>query len=433
MSEQEDIKNFTVAFFTNLKSNLFWDNNGKKLTITSVPESFEKFYGKKAPYELVFSQKDLTLNEEPMIKGSFLLNCMKEYLSDKGQATLIKLQFDNEIKEELKKYIRLKNSEVSSISKKVDYDWLILFTFLTNLQYLNEKEQIINKITIKKDKLVNFDLDKYQTIEGKKEEINIGDIKSQYALAKEYLKELIKPKIQEITLTLNAKLEKEIQRIKKHYENQLNEDTENRKKIEEQLKELKEQEKKYLLEEIQKSKIKKMQENLELLNTADKKEKILKEEAFFIQDESHKHSLNIENKMLNTTIVYYPVYNLGICLKNNTATRIFDIKFNPLTKEISNINCESCNKDIKEVSLCTSGHLSCSGCLRACLECQNEYCNKCLGNSCFSCGKKLCKKCSKKCSSCGKIKCKNHMHSSSICKTCSEKKSKPSLINFSVN
>lgn len=431
MSELEEIKNFTVSFFTSLKSNLFWDDGGKKLTITTIPESFERFYGKRGPYILVFSQADVKNGEEPMVRGSFLLNCMREYLQDKGQTTLVKIDFDFEPKEELKNYIRLKNCNIASITKQQSYDWLVRFTFLTTLQYLNEKEQVMNSIYVKGNEIIKFDLDKYKTIEGKKEEINILDIKGPYNSAKEHLKTLIQPKLEKISEILNKKLEKETERVKNHYLNQIAEDKQNLEKSERLIREIRQQladeNNKELDRDFANIRIKRLQENIAALKSEKRKAELAKEESFFLNDENAKHSLGIDNKIMNTTIAYFPIYKYSTFLKNHDATRILDLVYNPLTKSLSKLNCEVCNKEIRELYLCTSGHICCGGCLRACLECQNEYCIKCLQTSCFSCGKKLCRKCAKKCTICGKYKCKSHMKTNSTCETCSSKASTSSL------
>ncbi|MDP1729136.1 MAG: RING finger protein, partial [archaeon] len=381
MTESEDIKSFAVSFFTNLKANLFWDNEGKKLTITSVSPAFEKFYGKKAPYELVFSQDDASNKEELMVSGSFLLNCMKEFLQDKGQTTLVKIDFDFDPGDEIKKYIRLKNCQLTNLNKKPAYDWLVRFTFLTTFQYLNEKEQILNPIYIKEKDVVKFNLEDYKLIEGKKEDIDINNLKIQYNLAKDYLKTLITPKIEKISGILNEKLEKEIKRVEQHYLNQVNEDSNNLTKSERQIKELKNQlanpEKNVDIDSA-KIRLKRLTETTENLNSIKRKEALKKEEEFFIKDETNKHGLAIDNKVMNTTIAYFPIYTYSGYLKNPYAVRLFNIVYNPLTKDISRIFCEVCKKEIKEIYLCSSGHISCGGCLRACLECQKEYCTNCL-------------------------------------------------------
>ena len=432
MTEEEDIKNFTISFFANLNAAVLWDSSGKKLRVLNVPESFEKFYGKKSPYDLVFKTEDMQNGEEPMIKGSFLLNCMKEFLSDKGQTTLVKIDFDSSSEEDIHKCLHFRNCQLSNFIRKPAYDWLVRFTFLTTLQYLNEKEQIMNPIYVKGGEIVKFNLGQYKTLDGKKEEIKIEDIKSQYNAAKSFLKSQIQPKIESISEGLDKRLEKELQRVRNHYLNQIEEDGLNLEKSERQAKELENQmsnseANKTLDMDFAKIRLSRLKETIASLKSEKRMGDIKKEKEFFLKDEENKHSLNVNNQVMNTTIIYFPINSYSGYLKNHDTTRLFNFVYNPLTGEVSKVLCEVCSKEIKDICLCTGGHISCGGCLRACLECQSEYCTKCLSNSCFTCGKKICKKCAKRCPLCGKIKCKSHMSGLSACNSCMEKTRASSL------
>jgi hypothetical protein len=426
MSEQEDFRNFVISFFTNLKADISYHNDGKKLIVNNISPEFELFYGKKAPYEIVFRKSDALNGEEVMVKGSFLLNCMQEFLENKAQTTLVKINFDISHEKELQKYILLRNCKITNITKKDNYDWLVRFTFLTTMQYLNEKEQIMTPVYVKNNDIIKFDLDKYPLIDGKKEDIQIKTLKEKYLLAKDYLKVLIEPKILKLSETLNLKLDKEIQRVRQHYLNQIGEDKQNIQKSEKQLAELESQIKdttnKGVDREFIKIRVKKLKEIIAHMHSPGRIEELKKEEEFFINDENHRHSLNINNKIMNTTVAYFPIFSYSCILKNSNATRVFNLNFNPLSNEISEIKCDCCDKAIKDISLCSNGHISCQNCFRGCSECGEDYCSKCLKNSCFSCSKRLCKKCSKRCITCGKIKCGSHMGNSSRCLSCGEKK-----------
>ncbi len=423
MTESEDLKNFVVSFFTSLKCNLAWDGN--KLTVFNIPENFQKFSGKASPYQIVFLQEHATDGEEVIMKGSFLLNSIKEFLADKGQTTLVKIDFELNDEVEIKNFFKLRNATITNISKKETYDFMTRFTFLTNLQYLNEREQVMTPICVKENQIIDFDLEKYNLLAGKKDEIKTSDIKPQYLAAKEYLKKLIEPKIEKIGANLNIKLEKELQRIKQHYLNQIKEDGDNLIKSEKQIRELENQlnnpENKELDQSFLKIRIKRLAETIENLNSEKRKAALSAEEDFFNRDETNRHSLAIDNKVINTTIAYFPIFNYSLYLKNHDAMRILNLVYNPLTKEISKLKCEVCSQELKDLWLCSTGHISCYACMKACLDCGNEYCKNCLKISCFVCEKQLCKKCAKKCNLCGKYKCKAHMSSSSTCKTCADK------------
>ncbi len=435
-NETEDIKNFTISFFNSIKAEI--SNNGNMFVITNVPDNFEKFYGKPTPYRLVFTNEnhDLEANEnvELITPGSFLLHCMKEFLSERGKTSLVKIDFELDDKDAVKNKIKLRNCDISNIAKKPSYEHLLRFTFLTTLKYLNEKKEIMTSFYFKDGKQVLFNLDNYKTLEGKKEDISIGDIKPEYEKAKEQLKSEIQPKIAEISGLLGEKLEKEMERVKQHYENQLKEDKDNIFRAEKQIADLENQLKNNPNssdKDFIQIKIKRSKENIDFLKSQKRKDELKREEEFFIKDEINKHSINLDNRMINTTIIYFPILKYSLYLKNNEGARFLELVYNPLAKTLSDFNCEVCAKPIKELWLCASGHISCYACSRACLDCGQEYCKNCVKTTCFSCEKPLCKKCAKKCYTCGKTKCKNHMHNSTTCKTCHDKISvKRPVFNF---
>ncbi|MDP2947874.1 MAG: hypothetical protein Q8N88_07195, partial [Nanoarchaeota archaeon] len=138
--------------------------------------------------------------------------------------------------------------------------------------------------------------------------------------------------------------------------------------------------------------------------------KIAKEQEFTLKDAVHKHSLNIDNKLINTTLIYYPVFSFNIFLKGDGSSgRFVDMTYNPLTKEINKVFCESCGAEIKQISLCSSGHISCEKCLKKCGQCNKVFCKNCLKKICNICGRALCKNCIKTCLFCRKYICQTHI------------------------
>lgn len=409
MEKSEEIIKFVEAFFKNLKAELNW--NSQILTITNVPESFESFLGKKAPYNLVF-QPGIDPNAELMAKGSFLLKAMTSYLENKGQTTLIKLDFDRDYKEEFKRYLKLKNSEIYSLNKSPKYQKIIRFSFLTTLQYLNEKEQLMNSIYTHEGKVIQFNLDKYKQLEGNKGDLDKMEIKLEYELAKEELKKMLQEKIRETSLMLSKKLNKERERIKEHYQNEMKEIELSQLKNQEQIANLEkqipksdDQEKIVIL-----NKIEKIKENLNSIQSSEKKSKIEQEEKFFINDELHKHTLDVNNKLLNTTIIYYPIFNFTLFFKSSDSARQLELVYDPLQDKLDKpITCDTCNREIIEITLCSSGHINCTNCTEKCNSCHKLICKKCMKKECQFCSRNLCKNCSDKCSICWKLVCKSHL------------------------
>ena len=424
VSEKEGIIKFAEEFFKNLKAEYIWEN--ETLVVNKVSKDFETFSGKKSPYYLVFDAEKEGDNTELLTKGSYFLKAMASYLDNSGQTTLLKIDFNYDVREELSKYLNFKNCSITNVTKKEDHKNFLRFTFLTTFSFLNEREQIMNSIFVEEGKIIDFDLSKYQTIEGKKQDVELGDVKQEYNLAREKLKEILQPKIGEVGEDLNKRLEKEIERIKSHYASQLNEGGDELKKHLEEIQEL-EKERETALEEDKIKidiKLKKLKENIAVLKDEKRKEELRKEEQFFISDEIHKHSLNIDNKLMNTSIVYYPIFNYTLTLGGREGRRMLDLKYHPITKELSKIKCESCKKEIKDIILCGSGHVICRDCVSICGECGKEYCKDCVSKTCSLCGKKLCRKCISKCSSCGKYYCKSHIGKSlgkELCSNCIRK------------
>ena len=400
---ENDLKKFTEDFFKNLKCSVRLDNS--LLHVDKVPQEFENLFGKKSPYIISFDQSHL--NAEIVSKGSFMLKAMNSYLENRAKTSIIKLDFERDYKIEFQHYLKLKNSEIFRIDKKVKFKPIIRFTFSTNFQYLNEREQLINDLILEELKIIYFNLEKYKYSEGKESDLSEIDLKSPYAIAKEELKNILKNRILETKELLNKKLEKETYRIKEHYSQQRQEIAQNLKKLEEQKRTLQIEMKKSINKEIQ-EKIYQIDQNIVLLKDPQKEKQLSIEEQFFINDETHKLSLNIDNKLLNTTIIYYPIFNFSIFLKNADAGRQIEIMFNPMQDSITPIKCETCDRVINEILLCSSGHILCNNCYTGCSECGRGLCKKCIKKECEICSRRLCKRCAKSCSSCLKPICKSH-------------------------
>lgn len=418
--ESEGIKNFAVGFFNNLKCSLAWQD--EMLMVDNVPKDFETFAGKKGPYKFLFSSNPSCVVDdsiEIMSKGNFLLRQMTDYLENMGQTTLIKLNF-NADSELVKKHLKFKNCDVLGLKEKHENKIIFRFTFQTTLQYLNDKEQILNSIFVKDNQIVDFDLKNYSALEGRKQDVVLGDIKPYYNLAKENLKLCIKEKLEKTGEVLKIKMEKEIERIKGHYDHQITEVDLEINKCNEQLKDLEEGNTNGDVKNIP-ARINKIKERIEELKKAGQKEKLEKEREFFINDEIHKHSLNIGNKLINTTIIYYPDFSFDLTIKNSGGMRTLDLKYDALTNNLSIPVCETCNAGINEVNLCSLGHITCSNCLTHCSGCGNDVCKTCLSKRCCVCGRSFCKKCIVKCLKCGNYVCKDHskkIGGRDICTSC---------------
>lgn len=403
--EDEKLIEFTKEFFKSLGCEVFEDK--EFLTVKNVPEKFEKYYGKSSPYKIVFDRKEEKEDLDIVTKGSYLLKAMTSYLDKSGETTLLKIDFQVNPEEEIKKRIKLSNCEIARLSQKRRYDYFSRFTFLTTFQYLNGKEQITNDIYVYKGKVIKGDLSSYKVIDGDKREVNIENIDSDYSISKEELKEQLKEKTQKISLELKEKLEKEIERIEKHFKQKNIEGEENLKKLLARKDSLEKQKKNEEVLDFE-QKIKKLSSEIENVKRESNLESLEREKEQEVKLELYKHSLNISNKIINTTIIYYPLLSFEVFLKNNSSKRMVDVTHNPLTNEMSEVFCDSCKEKTEEFLLDGSGHLICKDCKDQCGDCKEIYCKKCLIKKCNFCGKNICMKCSTRCNGCGKDFCLSH-------------------------
>ncbi|MDO8509167.1 MAG: hypothetical protein Q7S27_05795 [Nanoarchaeota archaeon] len=402
-----DIKDFTLDFFKNLDCEVKMDKG--IFIINKIPVDFEEYYGKKGPYTLVFDQN--VEGGEFVGAGSTLLKSMQDYLDRKGQTSLLRLAIEIDPVKEVSQRIKLGNCKIEQVIQKKEYNVLKRFTFSSIFQYLNEKERFLNSIYVDRGNIAEFDISKYSSVEGRKDDVNIGDIKRDHQIAKDELKKIILGITEKIGAKIEEKLEKEIVRIKDHYGKQIKEKEEQIGGIERQLKKAEEQFNKTAENEKKQiqDKIEKLKKDIEIIKNSDLINKTKKEEDFLINDEIRKHGLNISNKLINTTIVYYPTFILDVNVINSQSKGNFEVRYNPHIQSLSFPFCRACNREIMDVYLCSSGHASCRLCLMKCLCCSKEYCKNCVDKKCSSCFRDICKKCYLRCNGCGKGFCEMHI------------------------
>jgi hypothetical protein len=406
----DNLIGFFERFFSQIKSEV--RKEGNCLNIFSVPQSFEKFSGRKSPYKFSFDgEKE---GYEFISENHYLIKTIKEFLEGHGETALLRAKFDIDLKEELQKCIPFMNSKIKSINKLVLYDRIIQFLFSTTFRYLNESKTIINKVFIRDGKIVEMPkIEKFS--EGDKKDLQEIIIENEYAVAKEEIKKIISPEIENLKKELNSQLSEEILRIENLYEENLKDFKEKEKTILKQIENNQEDE----------DKRKKFEKRIENLNEENNLKKISEEKEEFIQKEIKKYGLKIENKLVNTTIICVPIYRLNLTLElEKDNLKIIEIIYNPLEKKINPIYCKSCGKELKEIILCSSGHLTCRECGDKCPSCGGIFCKSCFVRECNECGRKICQRCQNICSSCGKVFCNMHIknvNGRKICRSCERK------------
>ncbi len=322
-------KDFILEFFKDCKI----DDKEGILTIREVPRDFEEFIGKKSPYKLVF---DFNLHakvkdSELVIQGSYFLLAIRDYLRNRGQTSLLKLDIKPDLSE-LSKNPKLKKCKILEI-KPAGYNFLSEFSFLSVYQYLNEKKQAITRFLVKDKEFLDLDISEFKTHEGNKEEIPLMDLKEPYNLTKKKLDMQVNKEIKMIKSSLNAKLSKELNRIKDHYFKQIKEKDEEVERCKEKIKLLESKLKHTYYDRdinIFKRMIQESKVRLEMLQKRSYRERLHAEEIFHINDEVEKYVLSIKNILINITLCYYPVYSIIVLSKGKKISK----KYDPVLKKI---------------------------------------------------------------------------------------------------
>lgn len=396
----DDLRRFAHSFFSNLGCTLREDN--ECLIVSSLPSEFESAYGKQGPYRLNFNAAHA--EGELVARGSFLLKTMTSYLEQRGQTSLVKLVFDQDYLSAFKRSFVFKKCELVSITKTPRYVPIYVFSFSTTFQYLNEKEQVMNTLAVHNGEVIPFFLEQYAYEQGDPRDVSLEESKPSYDKAKQALKERIESRITDISHVLDEKLAQETARIKEHYTHHLAERQTSIARLREQLANLSPQMPSFAQRK------ERLMEGLATLELPDFEARLVQEQEFALRDESYKHALNISTKLVSTTVVYYPIFSIGLVLKNSDVSRTFVVSYNPLTNDFAEpVVCEHCKHSLREIFLCSSAHVTCANCFDSCATCSRGVCSLCMKKTCSQCARKVCKRCATRCSFCWKDVCKNHL------------------------
>lgn len=389
---------FVVKFFRSLGANVVLQ--GDLIIVQNVPLHFQKFYGKNEPYKFSLKKSLENSDCEFLEKGSYTMKTISSYLENSGETTLLKINFNSNFEEEIKKRLKFPNSRIVKISPKKKYDLFFRFTFHSSFQYLNEKDKVINEIYVHNNKVINGDLKDYPVVEGNRSDIRIPDMKEAYFVAKENLKKILKNKTEIIANDLNKKLEKAIERIEKHFKTEGEELYDNLQKAVEKFNEA--------VNENDEPKIERQKKNLSNLKSKLNPNERKKDMDRSILIEKNRHGLNVNNKLFNTTLIYHPIFCSTLYLKNGSAKSKITVSFNPLLKKVEDVYCENCGTEMNDIYLCENGHVVCKNCLTHCESCGKDFCKKCIKTRCKLCGAYICDDCKTICFGCGKVMCKTH-------------------------
>ncbi len=339
-------------------------------------------------------------------------------MENTDERSFLKINFSINPSDELFKRLSFPNSEVKRIAFKEKNGFFYRFNFETSFDYLGKTEKILNTIYLFNGKPIKGDLSEYSVTEGNEKEIKVPDYKNDYFLAKEELKKLVQGKTNEISRMLRGYLDKEKEKIEENFISETKKFRNNLGGIAEKL-----------MEFSKSGDIEKIKEQKKLINSLREEmnfDEIEKDKTRALQLESQKHLLNVENKLIKTTIIYYPVYTFSLEAVKAGIRKSFNLQYDPVSENVSGLLCENCSDEMREVIICNSGHAVCKDCVRLCDSCKKEFCKKCLRNSCEICSKKICKDCSVRCFRCSRVVCKDHTRQDKLsgyfyCKDCSRR------------
>lgn len=365
-----ETKKFILDFFEG--SNIHERND--VLTINDVPSDFEDFVGKKGPYKLVFNfeKHNKVANSELITKGSYFLSSIRDYLLDKGQTSLLKLDIPSK-KLDINDYVKFGNCKLIDVKKTKGYGFLPKFTFLSSCQYLNEKKQIIKSIFVKDGKVIDLNLEKLK--EGQKTDIGDVDVSGDYDIAMIKFVNIIKEETKEVKVSLRRKLRNELERIEDYYSSQIKEKDEEIERCKEKIKSFTSKLRHTFYDrdaDILKMNIREYKERLEKLKKRSYASRLKAEEKFHIADETNKHALLIDNHLMNTSIIYYPIDVFTLVCKRNGVKRSVQLNYDSLFETFDSLACESCKKSVGKIDLCKKNHLVCRKCLKKCSCCRKK-------------------------------------------------------------
>ena len=118
-----------------------------------------------------------------------------------------------------------------------------------------------------------------------------------------------------------------------------------------------------------------------------KHDAIESERNWKIQDLISRYALSIQIEPVSAIRIEAPVSLFLINIKRRLASRQFPVTYNPLTRHLDPLPCESCFHPKGVFYICDDRlHIVCAGCFRTCPDCSKQYCHAC-HSACPKCRK----------------------------------------------
>ncbi len=118
-----------------------------------------------------------------------------------------------------------------------------------------------------------------------------------------------------------------------------------------------------------------------------KHDAIESERNWKIQDLISRYALSIQIEPVSAIRIETPAPLYLINIKRRLASRQFPVTYNPLTRHLDPLPCESCFLPKGAFYICDDRlHIVCTGCFRTCPDCSKQYCHAC-HSACPKCRK----------------------------------------------
>ena len=112
------------------------------------------------------------------------------------------------------------------------------------------------------------------------------------------------------------------------------------------------------------------------------------EREWKVKDLIAKYALNIRIEPVSAIRIETQSILSWINIKRRLSSRLFPVCFNPVTRQIDALPCESCFTPQKSYYICDDKlHIICADCFTVCNNCKKQYCKACY-NMCPKCRKK---------------------------------------------
>jgi len=112
------------------------------------------------------------------------------------------------------------------------------------------------------------------------------------------------------------------------------------------------------------------------------------EKKWKVQDLIGKYAMNILIEPISIVRIYVETLIFWIDIKRRLASRRFPVTYNPVTRHLDLMPCESCFVPQRPHYVCDDNlHIICNNCFKVCSDCDKRYCSICHKEGCPRCMK----------------------------------------------